>query len=52
MTPPPPCEAGVVVGLRGRVATVTLQRISMGLIGSGLSHAGYIMFSDSSITMD
>ena len=42
----------VVVGLRGRVAPVTLQRISMGLIGSGLFHAGTIMFTDSSITMD
>ena len=42
----------VVVGLRGRVAPVTIQRISMGLIGSGLFHAGIIMFSDSSMTMD
>lgn len=42
----------VVVGLRGRVAPVTLQRVSMGLIGSGLLHAGSIMFTDSSITMD
>jgi hypothetical protein len=40
----------VVVGLRGRVAPVTLQRISMGLIGSGLAHAGSIMFTDSSVT--
>jgi len=42
----------VVIGLRGRVAPVTLQRISMGMIGSGLFHAGTIMFTDSSITMD
>lgn len=42
----------VVLGLRKRVAPDTLQKIAMGIIGTGLFHAGTIMFSDSSIVMD
>eukprot|EP00908_Phaeocystis_cordata_P025145 Transcript_7599.p2 GENE.Transcript_7599~~Transcript_7599.p2 ORF type:complete len:142 (+),score=51.01 Transcript_7599:711-1136(+) len=42
----------VVIGLRGRVAPDRLQKISLGLIGTGLLHAGSVMFSDSSLVMD
>ena len=42
----------LVVGLRGRVAPEKLQQIAGGVIGVGLLHAGSIMFTDSSMTMD
>ena len=39
----------VRIGLRNRVPPERLTHISLGIIGVALSHAGYIMFSDSTI---
>lgn len=38
-----------IYGLRNRVQKETLHKFVLGTVGVGLSHAGYIMFSDSSV---
>lgn len=43
-----PAIAGLQIGLRGRVPQERLTQMVGGLIAMGLSHAGYVMFSDSS----
>ena len=37
------------IGLRGRIPPQQLTQLSMGIIALALSHAGYIMFSDSTV---
>lgn len=42
----------IVIGGRGRLAPDKLNKIAAGVIGVGLFHAGTIMFTDSTMTMD
>ena len=42
----------IVIGGRGRLAPDKLNKVAAGVIGVGLFHAGTIMFTDSTMTMD
>lgn len=42
----------MIIGLRGRVSKDRLTQIVSGTIAVALAHAGYIMFSDSSVQMN
>ena len=37
------------IGLRGRLPQRQIDQVFMGAVGMALAHAGYIMFSDSSV---